>query len=144
MGAFIILEDGRGWIGANWAYDAIIQSIADELAQTNEGRALASWLLEQRCEVLGPGLGRVDVRELSTDSRCRFRDACRRSLDRIRARGPVGWSDPSFFPAWLVRFQHLIDMWASIDRGEPAGALNDLKGTIDPTGERHGPGWESV
>lgn len=142
MGGFIILEDGRGCAPASWAYDAIVRSVVDELVRTDEERRLGQWLQEQLCEVLGPGMGFVDVRELSPLNRRIFREACQRAFLTEESKGSAGWFDPSAFPVWLERFRKLIKMWESIDRGEPPAALTDLREPDPPRGRKSGPGWD--
>jgi hypothetical protein len=141
MAGFIFLDDGRGFAPNSSAYDGVITSIVEELTQSEEERQLAAWLREQLCEVRGLGMGCVDVRELTVPNQNLFRRAAERALARKQRDGPVGWYDPSYFPAWLNRFERLIQMWQSIDRGEPPSALSDLNGTTEPTGKRSGPGW---
>jgi hypothetical protein len=65
MGGFIILEDGRAYTANNWSYDAVVERIARALPETDAGRALSDWPMDQRCVVQGPGLGSVDFRELT-------------------------------------------------------------------------------
>ncbi len=36
MTAFIALGDGRSWWAANWAYDAVIEGIADVLDRAEQ------------------------------------------------------------------------------------------------------------
>jgi hypothetical protein len=49
MGGFITLEDGRSYAAANWTYDQTIEVISDVLAENEDSRPLADWLLDQRC-----------------------------------------------------------------------------------------------
>lgn len=140
MSTFIDLDDGRTWRAANWAYDAVIEAIARELNRTDLERELARWLREQTCLACGPGLGSVDVRELSPASRAAFRMAAQRAYNTEAAAGPDGWRDPAAFPGWLNRFHLLLRMWDAIDRGEPPGQDT---GCAAPTGRRVGPGWDA-
>jgi len=141
VSAFIALDDGRSWWAANWAYDAVIERIATELTRTEAERALAVWLCEQTCRECGPGLGSVDVRELSAADRGAFREAAQRAFRSAVQAGAAGWNDPSFFPAWLAGFRRLLRMWKAIDRGEPAGQLGDPPEYMEPNGRQVGPGW---
>jgi hypothetical protein len=142
MAGFIVLDDGRGIAPASWAYDAVVLSVIEDLSHSEEERQLAAWLQERLCEVCGSVLGYVDVRELTPANQKLFRHAAERALARQQREGPVGWSDPSFFPAWLSRFERLIQMWQSIDRGEAPSALNDLRSATEPSGKKSGPGWQ--
>ncbi len=142
MSAFFVLTDGRAWSKANWAYDAVLDAIADALPNDGAGQLLAEWLLEQRCRVQGPGVGTVDLRELTDENRRRIVEAIPRALEMARKKGPRDWHDPSFFPQWLSAFELLVQMIESAERGDPPEALNpDMRGPIPPTGERRGPGW---
>lgn len=149
MSAFIALDDGRSWWAANWAYDAVVNCIASELNRTEAERELAAWLREQTCWECGPGLGSVDVRELSPES-CRafreaaqraFREAAQRAFRSAVLEGAAGWHDPSFFSAWLAEFRRLLRMWKAIDRSEPAGQLGDCPKCMERSGRQVGPGW---
>ena len=142
MSAFIALEDGRTWWAANWAYDAVIEGIADRLDRTDAERELAAWLRQQTCVECGPGLGSVDVRELSPASRRAVREAAQRAFRSAALEGAAGWHDPSFFPGWLAGFRRLLRMWKAIDRGEPAGQLGDSPARREPSGRQVGPGWQ--
>jgi hypothetical protein len=143
MGGFIILTDGRACAPANWAYDEIVRSVAEELGAGGDDLLLKEWLRGQLCEVLGPGMGYVDVRELTPRNRQLFRDAANRAFKKSELVGPIGWENPSFFPAWLGIFRRLLEMWDSVDRGEPPEALNDLRQPCPPTDEKSGPGWHA-
>ncbi len=142
MSAFIALPDGRSWWAANWAYDAVVERIADQLNGAEEELRLADWLRQQTCWVHGPGLGSVDVRELTPRNQQLFRAAAQRAFRQATLDGSVGWHDPSFFPGWLTGFRRLLRMWKAIDRGEPMGRLGDSSQPMEPSGLRVGPGWE--
>jgi hypothetical protein len=140
VAAFIDLDDGRTWRAANWAYDAVVEAIAGVLNRTELERELAAWLRSQTCRVCGPGLGSVDVRELSPACRAAFREAAGRAYRTAESAGGEGWHDPTFFPGWLVKFKELLRMWEAIDRGEPPAIGGQC---AEPTGRRVGPGWEA-
>jgi hypothetical protein len=141
MGGFIILNDGRAWAAANWAYDEAIRSIVEALPPTDDALALSGWLLGQTCEVRGSGLGSVDLRELTAENQALFSEAVRKATARIKPHGGWGWSDPSLFLAWKDRFDVLLKLIESIEKGEPASTLNPhMTAVIPPTGERAGPG----
>src|SRR5688572_7160386 len=108
MSAYIALPDGRSWWAANWAYDAVIRRVADELDRMPAGGELAAWLRGQTCDELGPGLGFVDVRELSPPDRALFREAARRAFRRAILEGAANWHDPTFYPGWLNGFRRLL------------------------------------
>ncbi len=108
MTAFIALDDGRSWWAANWAYDAVIEGIADVLDRAEQ--ELAAWLRQQTCTECGPGLGSVDVRELSPANRRPFRAAAQQAFRAAALAGGLGWHDPSFFPGWLAWFRLLLRM----------------------------------
>ena len=137
MTATIDLDDGRAWRAANWAYDAVVEQIAAELDCGDEEREFAVWLRAQTCLECGPGLGSVDVRELSPVFRVAFRRAAERAFQTAQLAGSAGWHSPEFFPGWIARFQELLQMWAAIDRGDPPCAV------WPASGNRVGPGWDS-
>lgn len=142
MSGFIVLEDGRAYVGAKWAYDAVIRRIADALMETDEGRALSNWLRDE--QVLVGGIGSVDLRELTPQNRRLFEAAARQAFASAARKGPEGWHRPDFYPGWIERFGHLIEMMNSVRRGEPPTAYNPhMIDVIPPTGERIGPGWTS-
>lgn len=145
MAGFIVLKDGRAYAANNWSYDAVIERIARALPGTDAGRALSDWLMDQRCVIRGPGLGSVDLRELSPGDQRLFVEAVERAIITTEQEGPEGWCDPAFYPGWLERFQDLLKMIASIHRGEPPTAFNPhMMDVIPPSGERAGPGWRGA
>ena len=142
MSTLITLPDGRSWWAANWAYDAVIRRIADQLERLPYEGELASWLRRQTCEEMGPGIGYVDVRELTPRNQLLFRQAAQQAFRHAILEGAVGWHDPSFFAGWLQGFRRLLRMWKAVDRGEPPGMLGDSPERLEPSGLRSGPGWE--
>jgi hypothetical protein len=142
MAGFITLSDGRAYAAANWAYDQTIEAIADVLAENDDSRPLADWLLDQRCAVKGSGLGSVDVRELAPRFQEIFLGAIPKAYEHAKNRGPSGWHDPEAWPSWMNRFQDLVKMLDSISRGEPPSQFNPhMKDVIPPSGLKKGPGW---
>jgi len=96
---------------------------------------LPEWLLDQRCVVQGPGIGYLDLRELSPRASSQFKSACISAYDAMRLE-----SNPVL---WLDRFSLLINMWVSMEKGEPPEALTDPHRLVHPgSGKRRGPGWE--
>jgi len=134
MTTFIALEDGRILGATNGSFDGVLEAVADNLAQ-HDHRELAEWLLVQRCEVLGPGVGSLDLREMSPIASEQFRDACHRVYDDLQ--------DGQTSPEWMQdHFRQLIDMWASMARGEPPESLTSDVWQIHPASDRRvGPGW---
>lgn len=139
MSANIDLDNRRSWWAANWAYDAVIERIADELNSSQLERELAVWLRTRTCLECGPGLGAVDLRELSPTCRMAFCNAARRGLKSASVQGDAQWQQPEFFPGWITRFEELVKMIDEVDRGEPASTGIPL---VEPTGRRVGPGWQ--
>jgi len=130
----ITLEDGRVLGTSNGTFYSIIEFIAAELQRGPDRLSgLAEWLLEQRCEVLGPGVGYIDLRELSPRAACEFRNAF------IAAYAAVF---DAVSDALRAQFTLLRDMWDSIARGEPPQALTSSVWLLAaPSGRRRGPGW---
>jgi hypothetical protein len=142
MAGFIILNDGRAWASANWAYDVAIRTIAQALPNTQEGLELADWLLQQTSEVKGMGLGSVDLRELTTENQTLFIRAVRQAVINLRTQDGNDWHDPMAFQSWREYFEVLPQLIESIERGEPAFMFNPhMKEVIPPTGDKSGPGW---
>ena len=139
MSTCIDLDDGRSWWAANWAYDAVIESIAAELCSSTLEQELAAWLRMQTCAECGPGLGSLDVRELSPGCRLAFRKATRQALQTAATQGGSEWQQPEFFPGWIGKFRELVSMMDAIDRREPIPV--DVH-PVEPTGDRVGPGWQ--
>jgi len=136
MSTFITLEDGRILGTANWQFDALLECAAEELERRDDTvEGLREWLLDQRCCERGPGVGYLDLRELSPRASAQFKSACISAYDAMRL-------DPNPVPL-LDLFSLLINMWVSMERGEPPEALTDPHWLIHPArGERRGPGWE--
>ena len=137
MTTHITLEDGRILGTTNGVFDAIMERAAAEIADSTEsGHELHKWLLGQRCEILGPGVGYLDLRELSPRARSMFRSAC---VSALYAEKAAPLTKP-----WLVEaLVRLKEMWSSINRGDPPESLTDPNwGIAPPTDVRSGPGWE--
>lgn len=143
MGGFIVLSDGRAYAASNWGYDRTVEAIAEALPDTDEGRHLAAWLLDQRCSVRGMGLGNVDVRELTPQNRQLFLRAVEDAYQTQKGKGPAGWHSPDLWPSWIARFSDLVKMIACVENGEAPGDFNPhMKDVIPPTGDKSGPGWD--
>ena len=136
MSTYITLEDGRTLVTSNGIFDNILERTVKELERRTDGLdGLREWLLDQRCVVLGPGIGALDLRELSPRACSEFRSACISAYDKARL-------EASPMP-WLDHFALLIKMWISMEKGEPPEALTSPHWLIHPCGgERRGPGWE--
>jgi hypothetical protein len=132
----IVLEDGRILGTSNWAFDAVLECAAKQLeSRSNTEDGLPEWLLDQRCVVRGPGIGYLDLRELSPRASSQFKSACISAYDAMRLDCSPG--------PWLDLFSLLINMWVSMDKGESPEALTDPHWLIHPwSGKRRGPGWE--
>ncbi len=125
MGGFIIFPDGRAWAPSNALYDDAIEEIAAALPPSAEGHALSAWLLDRRSAVQGPGLGRVDLRELTATNRRLLLDTITVfpavPLAELRAQSPaITLTEPI---DWFLvdRFQLLGHMVAAVRRGPTRG-----------------------
>jgi hypothetical protein len=134
MSTHLTLEDGRVLGTSNGTFDAIVELTAAELERRSDRMpGLAEWLLEQRCEVRGPGIGYLDLRELSPRAAREIRDAFLAAL----VRGEFDVSE-----GLREQFVLLRNMWESIARGEPPQALTSPHWLLHPaSGKRRGPGW---
>jgi hypothetical protein len=135
MTTHITLEDGRALGTSNRVFDAILESAAKELERGNDRvDGLREWLLNERCEVQGPGVGYIDLRELSPRVTSQFKAACISAYDALKVQNPP--------VPWLDQLSLLIRMWTSMEKGEPPQALTSPHLRITPSrGERRGPGW---
>jgi hypothetical protein len=136
MVTHITLEDGRVLGTSNGRFDALLERVVKELeSRTDAVDGLREWLLDQRCEVRGPGVGYLDLRELSPRASSQFKSACISAYDAMRLEScPV---------LWLDQLSLSIDMWISIEKGEPPEALTSPHWLIAPfSGDHRGPGWE--
>lgn len=136
MVTHITLEDGRVLGTSNGRFDALLERVAKELeSRIDAVDGLGEWLLDQRCEVRGPGVGYLDLRELAPRASSQFKSACISAYDVLKLqRSPVFWLD---------ELSLLIDMWILIEKGEPPDTLTSPHWLIAPwSGDRRGPGWE--
>ena len=139
MGGFIVLEDGRAYAAANWAFRATVEAIADALPQSTEGMSLAEWL---RHDPVVQIYHNIDVRELTPANQEMLLTAIENGLKAEAARGPSDWANPEFWDGWIHRFTDLVKMIESVRRGEQPHEFNPhMTEAIPPTGERNGPGW---
>src|SRR6266446_10320091 len=95
MATNITLEDGRILGTSNGVFDALLERAAKELeSRTDAVDGLREWLLDQRCEVRGPGVGYLDLRELSPRASSQFKSACISAYDAMRLESsPALWLD---------------------------------------------------
>ena len=131
----ITLEDGRVLGTQNWVFDAILECATNELeSRTDAVDGLREWLLDQRCAVNGPGVGYLDLRELSPRAASQFKSACLSAYDAMKLESSA--------VLWLDQFSLLIKMWISIEKGEPPDTLTSSVWLMGPwSGKRRGPGW---
>ena len=136
MSTYIRLEDGRVWGTTNGLFDAVLEAAAAEIARRADSLdGLAEWLLAQRCEVLGAGVGHLDLREMSPRACVEFKRAV------ISAREVLS---RDLTAVGLEHLSVLMRMWDSIAQGEPPEALTSAHWRIVPhKGTRRGPGWPS-
>jgi hypothetical protein len=133
VGGFITLKDGRSFALNNWATNVIIQTIAVELPAGE----LRNWLLSQQSTIIGPGLTRIDVRELTPANAAAIIAAIRRINEDVARYDLPPDAD------WRAHFQLLTDMVDAAERGEPPMDLNPhMLAVSPPTGWRSGPGWD--
>jgi hypothetical protein len=125
MSTFFILEDGRAWLSSNMIYDGILEAVADVLLAA-EDRELANWLLDQRCEVQGPGVGTIDLRDLTAENRRQILDALPKALALSK----------ELSPSLLWEFERLLDMMK-----DPTLIDKSVRGLIPWDGKKKGPGW---
>jgi len=136
MSGFIILNDGRAWTASDRAFDAIMEALAETILDSGTGNALASWLLDQRSLLKGPGMGSVDLRELTPANQ-----------ERLLATIEFVCNVPKLtenLSAWSDKVHLLVRMVEAFKQGEPPMLLNpDMKDLVPPTRRRAGPGWEN-
>lgn len=132
MSGFIVLSDGRAWAASNGAFDAVVAFLA--LCMNEQGESdLAAWLKAQESWRLGPGMGSIDVRELTARNRALLLHAMNSAfMETI----------PSSLLPWEPRIMTLRDLVRSVLRGDAPETFNpDMKGLLPLTGEQQGPGW---
>jgi hypothetical protein len=116
VGGFIVLEDGREYFGANWATDATIRAIAQEVPDTS----MREWMLLQQSTVVGLGMTCVDLREMSPVQRSMLHVAIRAAYARVRAEGFEGLDEHNKFTAgWLNLFREFVEELDRCEAGEP-------------------------
>lgn len=137
MSGFITLGDGRTWTASNGAFDAVVTAIAGYLHAQRNTPVFADWLLTQRAAILGPGMGDIDVRELTPLNQRTLYDAIEVVCGGVSLPGELnGWPD---------RVRLLAAMVRSYRAGEPPEALNPhMRSVFPPTGLRSGPGWDDA
>lgn len=142
MGGCTVLEDGRGYVAANWATDATLRAICREVSDPD----LRAWLLMQQSEHVGMGMTSVDLREIAPSYRPVLRSAIRRACEHLASDGrfenlQVG---DSWCAGWLSLFHDLVEMLARSEAGEPATSFNPhMRAFIPRAGTGRDPGWDS-
>ena len=134
MSTLFVLADGRIWGSSNSTYDYLLERIVEVLSGDECERDLADWLLAQRCEVQGPGVGYVDLRELAPSVRERITAAIPSAVAMARQREHT--------PILMERLELLLRMVESFERGEPPETLTSPHWQLHPPSERQrGPRW---
>ena len=142
MSTHITLEDGRTLVLSNGQFDLIIEAVAQALESGLETVPhLASWLLEQRCIILGPGIGYLDLREMSPVAKRNFRNMCHHIHSAGADSAPSVKDESADLLAPLI--DELVEMWASLDRGEAPEARTSPYWRVSPPlfYRKVGPGW---
>lgn len=140
MSCLIVLDDGRACAPASWAFDVLVNAVADNLSEGEDRQPLADWLRQQAEEARLVGRGRIDLRELTPENRQHFREAVQRlAAHHGYCRAADGTAVA--VPGWINRLRRLAKMLLSIDRGESPDAISDVPAPIAPTGNLRGPGW---
>jgi hypothetical protein len=133
----LVLEDGRVLWGSNLGMTGMLEKIAEQLPPS--GAKLARWL-EDKCEHGYAIFDGFDMRGLVPEDREAFWSAAENDLRRrIDAYGPPQiWDKTHHSGACLAR---LLEMRASMLRGEPPSAMNDFlepfefDGTMEDLGD---------
>ncbi len=117
----IVLEDGRVLRGSNFGMSGMLERIAELLPPPQV--KLSRWLVDKS----GDGysiFGGFDLRGLTTEDREAFWEVAERDLQRrIEIHGPPqAWGESHYSGDCLIR---LLEMRASMLRGEPPDAMND-------------------
>jgi hypothetical protein len=125
MTTYIALEDGRVLGTSNGVFDAILEAAVEHMVGSGDRLdGLREWLLKQRCEVQGPGVGYLDLRELPPRAASELKTACIAAHGAMKNReSPAGW---------LPDLTLLLEMWSSLERGEPPEALTSPNWEILP------------
>ena len=136
MSTHIVLEDGRVLPVKDGGFDMILEHAAEQLQKRGDSSGFGEWLLEQRCEVQGVGVGYLDVRELVPVAAAQFRQACTSAHTHLL-------NSPSEL-GWFSSLELLMRMWQSIDAGEPPEALTSPYHSVVKSApeRRRGPGWD--
>lgn len=140
MSGFIVLTDGRMYRGANWAYDATIRAISAALP-ISHGQ-LSRWLVTRTSEVKGPGMGSLDLRELTPENQDAIMHAIRVASESQPSTKPASWTDNDSYQIWKHKLSLLCQLVGSIVRKENPAMFDPFECGIDPpTSSISGPGW---
>ena len=139
MAGFIVLDDGRAYAAAGWAFRDTIRAIASALPNHSEGIALAHWLTN---DPIVQVYLTVDVRGLARRSREMFLTAIPSAFKSQIESGPTLSDEGRLWQEWIERFRDLVKMVECVQRGEPPNEFNPHMIDVVPmTFERYGPGW---
>ncbi|HZS07417.1 MAG TPA: hypothetical protein VFD58_21455 [Blastocatellia bacterium] len=108
MSGYISLNNGKNWMVAGWAYRGALDQICKVLREKNADSDLLEFLTSE--EKLPRTLQALYLSELTSEQARLFSEAAGIAFERCRAEGPVGWYDPSFFPAFMEGFRKLVEI----------------------------------
>ena len=134
----LVLSDGAGIGCANWVLRAIVSDLAPVLERRGSPE-LAKWLVSETSPI--ELYGHLDVRGLTEEYQRAFHEAVGPAFREARERGPVGWTDPKFWPGYLQLFESLAQQVDLLARGQKPSALPYLNGVPPHDRRRSGPGW---
>jgi hypothetical protein len=127
LAAIIRLEDGRGLHGSSLSIDTLLSLVADEVS--GEYEDLRIWLVD-KARRPSP-FQDMDLGRLDPSRRAEFYAAASRAYSaRLR-------EDPTLAERshGIQRLGSLLEMRASIERGEPPLALSDFDFVLESTGD---------
>jgi hypothetical protein len=105
MSGCIVFSESRGWCKAGWAYCAALDGICEVLGGVAGGEDLLRELSDEAG--LARSVQNIEVVDWDHEKRELFCWAVREACCVLRARGPKGWNDPSFFPGFLKALEEL-------------------------------------
>lgn len=134
----LVIADSAGIGCAGWVLRTMIAEIAELLTQ-DEHSELASWLTDDNSPV--QLFSHLDVRDLTPENQSAFLAAIGPAYRRSVERGPAGWHDPAFWPAYIKLFSSLAEQAELLAKGHTPTAWPNLSAISPHSGQRNGPGW---
>lgn len=107
MSGLITVCKDKTWLAANWVFDHVIRVSRKHLP--TEGSERIFELLDN----VVPGLNSISLENLTPEELEIFHEALKAGYYEVLASGEESFGEPTFYPAFLERYEELLGLFRS-------------------------------